>query len=118
MVWVVWAGRKVCFLLVETEYALVGGVEFGGANFSFTVCAEAVDRLTVSTALVVPLLPSTTLTSLDRKSVVEGKSVDLGGRRIIKKKKLVAGVRFTRIVSSSSPSTSPRRATVSVWLVW
>ena len=24
---------------------------------------------------------------LDRKSVVEGKSVDLGGRRIIKKKK-------------------------------
>src|SRR3990167_4853134 len=29
------------------------------------------------------------LTSLDRKSVVEGKSVDLGGRRIIKKKKKV-----------------------------
>src|SRR2546430_3483925 len=26
-------------------------------------------------------------TSIDRKSVVEGKSVDLGGRRIIKKKK-------------------------------
>src|SRR3712207_8246798 len=27
--------------------------------------------------------------ALDRKSVVQGKSVDLGGRRIIKKKKLV-----------------------------
>ena len=27
------------------------------------------------------------LKSLDRKSVVQGKSVDLGGRRIIKKKK-------------------------------
>ena len=26
-------------------------------------------------------------TDLDRKSVVQGKSVDLGGRRIIKKKK-------------------------------
>src|SRR3989454_12161449 len=31
-----------------------------------------------------PVLPTSTL---DRKSVVEGKGVDLGGRRIIKKKK-------------------------------
>src|SRR2546430_14549163 len=31
--------------------------------------------------------PASTEIFLDRKSVVEGKSVDLGGRRIIKKKK-------------------------------
>src|SRR2546428_142371 len=43
-------------------------------------------------ALLGALSVSTTVTvqerGLDRKSVVEGKSVDLGGRRIIKKKKL------------------------------
>ena len=31
-------------------------------------------------------IPETTVVHKDRKSVVQGKSVDLGGRRIIKKK--------------------------------
>src|SRR2546425_12476166 len=35
-------------------------------------------------------------TSRDRKSVVEGKSVDLGGRRIIKKKRVAVNVHVSR----------------------
>src|SRR3712207_9577191 len=38
---------------------------------------------------------------VDRKSVVQGKSVDLGGRRIIKKKKRVATVVASYHVSAS-----------------
>src|SRR2546427_11792516 len=44
---------------------------------------EAVKNVNVTVPVGVPKLPLT----VDRKSVVYGKSVDLGGRRIIKKKK-------------------------------
>ena len=36
---------------------------------------------------------------LDRKSVVQGKSVDLGGRRIIKKKKKMKKMKSTLLVN-------------------
>src|SRR2546425_12623261 len=44
-----------------------------------SACA-ATTEATTATASTAPTMP-------DRKSVVQGKSVDLGGRRIIKKKK-------------------------------
>src|ERR1044071_6087655 len=46
--------------------------------------SQAVDPLP-SNVFSVP--PSRSSTAVDRKSVVQGKSVDLGGRRIIKKKR-------------------------------
>src|SRR3989442_9545136 len=48
----------------------------------------ASSRTRISTVL--PLRETPPWRMLDRKSVVEGKSVDLGGRRIIKKKKTTA----------------------------
>ena len=48
----------------------------------------------------------------DRKSVVEGKRVDLGGRRIIKKKKMKSVTQRTNDnphISSSIPTCPTRR---------
>src|SRR2546422_11131255 len=42
---------------------------------------------TTTTTTVQPTTTTTTIRPTDRKSVVQGKSADLGGRRIIKKKK-------------------------------
>src|SRR2546427_9675995 len=54
---------------------------------------------------------------LDRKSVVEGKRVDLGGRRIIKKKKKTEGQKKDTAThnksegSKTANTTTPRRMT-------
>ena len=70
-----------CFLVQELKVPKVPYLEMGGSNV-FPV-----------SELKVPMVPylemggSNVFLFRDRKSVVQGKSVDLGGRRIIKKKK-------------------------------
>src|SRR3712207_9584108 len=75
---------------------------------SLTSRANASSASTSSRAMIMPLAWSMTarevrarsrLSARDRKSVVQGKSVDLGGRRIIKKQHLVNESRYR---SSSS----------------
>ena len=54
--------------------------------------------------------------TIDRKSVVQGKSVDLGGRRIIKKKKKPRGMETKAQESERMRSATIRSRTVSkVW---
>src|SRR2546426_1184758 len=68
------------------ERGLLAGVEAGQSSV-----VEVVRAVTMTVSL--PLLVACTEVGAgDRKSVVEGKSGDLGGRRIIKKKEVVPGV--------------------------
>src|SRR5256885_13750546 len=73
------------------------------------VCELAADRLTVSTALVVPLLPSTTLTSLIASTGAASSSriVTTPWPSLIVA--LVAAVRFTRVVLSGLSRSGERR---------
>src|SRR2546425_12365639 len=73
-------------LVIETVGGVVSG---GGALFTVTVMGEEVVWFpAASRATAVSVCePFEAVVVLDRKSVVEGKRVDLGGRRIIKKKK-------------------------------
>src|SRR5256885_17258587 len=61
-----------------------------------------------------PRCPRHSVRRRDRKSVVEGKSVDLGGRRIIKKKKLRGNAGIARLCSGlNSPTFSSYSFSVS-----
>src|SRR3982751_6325115 len=55
---------------------------------------------------------------VDRKSVGEGKSVDLGGRRIIKKKKKNKPKRLTDPASAVTYDCGPRTLTHTRWGVY
>ena len=63
----------------------------GGAAYTITLGFDA-DKITVYN-----LTDWTGTAAGDRKSVVQGKSVDLGGRRIIKKKKIEDVTRTTEL---------------------
>src|SRR5882762_5086298 len=58
-----------------------------GAGADTSPAQRVADEIRASGGDAVPSFHSVAAWDRDRKSVVEGKSVDLGGRRIIKKKK-------------------------------
>src|SRR5260221_14178028 len=84
-----------CILGPRVRHVLFEAVIAVPAKESVTVTL-----LPLAAALTVSALESTSVkspvaakaASLDRKSAVQGKSVDLGGRRIIKKKRAVIGL--------------------------
>src|SRR3989442_12397555 len=85
----------MCFFFFQAEDGIrdadVTGVQTCALPIS---CRSTAGGITGTTSRIIqrgslrcsPALPELRIAS-DRKSVVEGKSVDLGGRRIIKKKK-------------------------------
>src|SRR5256884_9950517 len=95
-----WAGVSIWFLALGAATGrmrreipgLMAPLKVQIAVWLVGALAEETWRVTAIAALVTsrnsPLFSVVAVSvALDRKSVVEGKSVDLGGRRIIKKKK-------------------------------
>src|SRR5258708_36539453 len=56
-------------------------------DFAFSLLPEDWEHFRVFMEQAIVRIPALETAPVDRKSVVKGKSVDLGGRRIIKKKK-------------------------------
>src|SRR5260370_39742068 len=75
-------------LLLEAEGGNGGSSDTGGRDSDGLLnTVEAYDPATNNWSTAAPMPTARDDLAADRKSVVYGKSVDLGGRRIIKKKK-------------------------------
>src|SRR3712207_9296737 len=81
-------GRSVYFFQAEDGIRDIGVT--GVQTCALPICVPGLDQALAAVrsgdTLVVPKLDRLDRLARDRKSVGEGKSVDLGGRRIIKKK--------------------------------
>src|ERR1043166_10195395 len=99
--------RKHCFFKQKTAY------EFPKRDWSSDVCSSDLLRLAPECGehrAGLRARRAHVQRHQDRKSVVEGKRVELGGRRILKKKKTKTAVRIAILHIGDAGSSRPKRA--------
>src|SRR3712207_9139895 len=90
-------GVQTCALPISTCTASSSSMRATGiASWIVSMTVRTAPARSAKDATAAPMVS-------DRKSVVQGKSVDLGGRRIIKKKSLHLHTSFSLLVSTPTP---------------